>query len=192
MKKLILLFILLFTIIILHAKNPIIVIKTSLGSIEVEIYEKKAPITAKNFLKYVDKGSFTRSHFYRVVTDKNQADNPSKIQVIQGGLWYKPGANAENLPGIKHETTKETGVLHKAGTISMARAELGTAAAEFFICVEDEPELDYGGKRNDDLAGFAAFGKVIKGMDVVKKIHQQYEENEYLIPKIRIHSIIRK
>jgi peptidyl-prolyl cis-trans isomerase A (cyclophilin A) len=172
------------------AKNPIIIIKTELGNIELELYQTKAPITATNFLKFVDNGDFKNSHFYRVVTNDNQERSPIKIQVIQGGLHYK--CNIENIPGIKHETTKETRILHKKGIISMSRFEPGSANTEFFICVEDEPELDFGGKRNPDLAGFAAFGKVIKGMDVVGKIHQLPEEGQMLTPKVKIISIARK
>ncbi|NOX85449.1 MAG: peptidylprolyl isomerase, partial [Chlorobi bacterium] len=90
------------------------------------------------------------------------------------------------LPPIKHETTKETGILHKAGVISMARNEPGTATSEFFICIGDQPSLDYGGMRNPDGQGFAAFGKVVKGMDVVRKIQQAPAEGQWLKPRIRI------
>jgi peptidyl-prolyl cis-trans isomerase A (cyclophilin A) len=173
------------------AKNPIIIIKTELGDIKLELYQSKAPITVTSFLKFVDNGDFKNSHFYRVVTDNNQTENPVKIQVVQGGLYYKRGVNVDRIPGIKHETTKETGILHKKGVISMARNEPGSANTEFFICVEDEPELDFKGKRNSDLAGFAAFGKVIKGMDIVNKIHQLPEKEQMLKPKVKVISISR-
>jgi peptidyl-prolyl cis-trans isomerase A (cyclophilin A) len=172
------------------AKNPIIIIKTEVGAIELELYQNKAPITVTNFLKHVDKDDFKNSHFYRVVTNNNQANNPIKIQVIQGGMYCK--CDIERISCIKHETTKETGILHKKGVISMARNEPGSANTEFFICVEDEPELDFKGNRNPDLAGFAAFGKVIKGMKIVKKIHQLPEKEQMLKPKVKIISIIRK
>jgi peptidyl-prolyl cis-trans isomerase A (cyclophilin A) len=90
------------------------------------------------------------------------------------------------LRPIFHETTAETGILHTNGVISMARWEPGTATSEFFICVGDQPELDYGGRRNPDGQGFAAFGKVIKGMNVVKKIHVQPADGQYLNPVIPI------
>lgn len=190
MKKTIFLFLCMSIIILSNAQNPIIVIETKIGNIEVELYPKQAPISVNNFLKFVDEGLFSYSHFYRVVTDNNQADTPVKIQVVQGGLYYKRGVR--KIAGIKHETTKETGILHKKGVISLARNKPGSANTEFFICVEDEPELDFQGDRNPDLAGFAAFGKVIKGMDIVEKIHQQPEEKQYLKPKVRIISINRK
>ena len=172
-----------------YASNPIVLMKTELGDIKIEIYEKQAPVTATNFLKYVDENRFEGAHFYRVVTMGNQPNNNVKIEVIQGGLGF--GENELELPPIEHETTDKTGILHKSGAISMARLEPGTASSEFFICVGDQPELDFGGKRNPDGQGFAAFGRVIKGMDVVQKIHQQPSENQMLTSVVKILEIIR-
>jgi peptidyl-prolyl cis-trans isomerase A (cyclophilin A) len=90
------------------------------------------------------------------------------------------------LPPIVHETTEQSGILHKDGTISMARNEPGTASSEFFICIGAQPSLDFGGKRNPDGQGFAAFGKVIKGMDVVRKIQKLPETNQYLDKRVKI------
>ena len=166
----------------------VVQINTEMGSITVEIYDKQAPLTALNFLRYVDKGIFKNAKFYRVVTKKNQPHNDVKIEVIQGGLFteekmYEP---------IEHETTKETGILHKDGVVSMARNEPGTATSEFFICIGEQPELDFGGKRNPDGEGFAAFGRVIEGMDVVRRIQQQPETEQMLNHQVRILNIIRK
>jgi peptidyl-prolyl cis-trans isomerase A (cyclophilin A) len=170
-------------------ENPRVVLKTEFGDIEVEIYEMKAPITASNFLSYVDRNLFKDVSFYRVVRMDNQPNDRIKIEVIQGGLSF---AKRENLlPPIKHETTDKTGILHKDGVISMARLEPGTASSEFFICVGDQPELDYGGKRNPDGQGFAAFGKVVSGMEVVKKIHQQPTEGQMLVSRVKIFNIVR-
>ena len=171
------------------AQNPRVTIKTELGDITIEIFEKQAPATAANFLKYVDQGLFKDATFYRVVTMTNQPANDIKIEVIQGGLGFTEGSRT--LPPIDHETTDKTGILHKDGAISMARIEPGTADSEFFICVGDQPELDFGGKRNPDGQGFAAFGKVVSGMDVVLKIHTQPEEGQMLIPRIKIFDIVR-
>lgn len=162
-------------------------IKTSAGNIIVEVYTKKAPVTAANFLAYVDEKLFDNAAFYRTVTLQNQPDKKVKIEVIQGGI---KDSLKEKKP-IHHENTKQTGILHKNGTISMARADTGTATAHFFICINDQPELDYGGKRNPDGQGFAAFGKVIKGMEVVRKIQQSPHEDQQLTPVIRIYSIRR-
>jgi len=95
------------------------------------------------------------------------------------------------LAPIEHESTKQTGILHKDGTISMARNEPGSATSEFFICIGDQPSLDFGGMRNPDGQGFAAFGRVIKGMEVVRTIQSLPAKNQYLEPKIKITQIER-
>jgi len=164
--------------------NPRVVIKTEMGDITVEIYADKAPVTGLNFLKYVQENLYKGAFFYRVVTMDNQPDDSIRIEVIQGGLYEDD--HPAMLPPIFHKTTAETGILHTNGVISMARWEPGTATSEFFICVGDQPELDYGGRRNPDGQGFAAFGKVIKGMNVVKKIHVQPADGQYLNPVIPI------
>ena len=169
--------------------NPRVLIKTELGDIKVEIYVNEAPITAKNFLRYVEKKLFDGGSFYRVVTMDNQPDNDVKIEVIQGGLGF--GESDKRFPPIAHETTEKTGIKHKDGVISMARNEPGSASSEIFICIHDQPELDFGGKRNPDGQGFAAFGKVIKGMDVVREIQRQPAEGQMLDPEIKIYSITR-
>ncbi len=170
-----------------ESPKPNILIQTELGEIKLELYPEKAPITVENFLTYVDGNHFDHSVFYRVVTLKNQPKNPVKIEVIQGGLFHE-----EKMKNpIQHETTTKTGVLHKNGVLSMARLEPGTATSEFFICVGDQPELDFGGNRNPDGQGFAAFGKVIEGMDVVKKIHGQPERDQALTPHVKIKTIAR-
>ena len=169
------------------SRNPVIVIETELGDIKVELYEKEAPVTVANFLRYVDSSAFVNSTFYRTVTPENQPNNKIKIEVIQGGLYeedkmYQP---------IEHEPTNKTGILHRDGVISMARNEPGTATSEFFICIGNQPELDFGGKRNPDGQGFAAFGKVTGGMGVVKRIHNWPENRQMLDPRIKINNIYR-
>ena len=170
-------------------ETPTVLIKTELGDITVDIYEKDAPITAANFLKFVDNDLFNGATFYRVVTMDNQPNNDVKIEVIQGGLGF--GESEQRFPPIEHETTVRTGIKHKDGVISMARNEPGSASSEIFICINEQPELDFGGKRNPDGQGFAAFGKVIEGMEVVRKIQQQPAEGQMLNPKIKIYSITR-
>ncbi|MGB3862646.1 MAG: peptidylprolyl isomerase [Candidatus Aminicenantaceae bacterium] len=169
--------------------TPRVLIKTELGDITVDIFEKDVPITAANFLKYVDNKLFDGATFYRVVTMDNQPNNNVKIEVIQGGLGF--GESEERFAPIEHETTVRTGIRHKDGVISMARNEPGSASSEIFICINDQPELDFGGRRNPDGQGFAAFGKVIEGMEVVRKIQQQPAEGQMLNPKINIYSITR-
>lgn len=168
-------------------QNPQVVIKTEFGDITVELYPDKAPITVNNFLAYIAEKRFKEATFYRVVTLENQPDNDIKIQVIQGGNFNDD--HPDSLPPIAHETTDQTGIKHKNGVISMARMEPGTANDDFFICVGDQPELDFGGKRNPDGQGFAAFGKVVKGMDVVKKIHQVPAPDQWMEKGIPILSV---
>jgi peptidyl-prolyl cis-trans isomerase A (cyclophilin A) len=169
------------------SKHPLIIIKTELGDITVELYPDKAPVTANNFLRYVNENRLEDATFYRTVTLNNQPDSKVLIEVIQGGLYEDNHPQA--LPPIEHETTEMTGILHKDGVISLARYNPGSATCEFFICVGDQPSLDYGGARNGDGQGFAAFGKVVDGMDVVYKIHQSPEVGQYLDPRIKIDSV---
>ena len=170
-------------------KNTQILMKTDLGDIKIEVFENEAPITASNFLRYVDENRFTDACFYRVVRLDNQPNSEIKIEVIQGGLYEDFHTDA--LEPIKHETTKETGILHKNGVISMARNEPRTATSEFFICVGDQPKLDFDGDRNPDLQGFAAFGKVVEGMDVVRQIQLLKDKDQMLIDRLPINEIIR-
>lgn len=139
---------------------------TDLGPAVIELYPDKAPISVANFLAYADQHLLDGGSFYRTVSPKND-NNPATISVIQGGL----NRDDSPLPAIAHETTRVTGILHTDGVISMARNEPGSAGAEFFICLGANPALDFGGARNKDGQGFAAFGKVVEGMDVVRKIH---------------------
>jgi len=170
-----------------------VLISTELGDIEAEIFVDKAPVSATNFLKYVDSVRYNNdlASFYRIVRLDNQPDKPSKIEVIQGGYGKDSLIELYQFPPIKHETTKETGILHKDGVLSMARMEPGTASSEFFICVGNQPELDFGGKRNPDGQGFATFGKVYKGMEVVRKIQQLNDSLQYLKNPVKIIGIKR-
>jgi peptidyl-prolyl cis-trans isomerase A (cyclophilin A) len=145
---------------------------TSAGVIELELYPQQAPATVANFLRYVDAGSYNSGQIYRVVRLDNQPQSPVKIEVIQGGLGIGSydAARKPEFPPIVHETTQQTGLKHTDGVLSMARLEPGSATSEFFICINDQPSLDYGGARNPDGQGFAAFGRVTRGMDVVRAI----------------------
>lgn len=144
-----------------------VTMRTALGPIVIELYPDKAPISVANFLAHADRHLLDGGSFYRTVGPWND-NNPATISVIQGGLNRDEGP----LPAIAHETTRATGLRHADGVISMARDAPGTAGAEFFICIGDNPALDFGGARNPDGQGFAAFGRVVEGMDVVRKIHK--------------------
>ncbi|MBS2213508.1 peptidylprolyl isomerase [Carboxylicivirga mesophila] len=168
-------------------ENPRVVVETELGDILIEVYQDKAPVTTNNFLKYVNEGRYDNAVFYRVVNKDNQEGVEVKIDVIQGGLFEEE--HPLELKSIIHESTNQTGVLHEDGTISMARLEPGSASSEFFICIGNQPELDCGGKRNSDGKGFAAFGKVIRGMDVVRKIWALSNTDQLLDEQVVIYKM---
>jgi peptidyl-prolyl cis-trans isomerase A (cyclophilin A) len=164
-----------------------VVLSTQMGDITLSIETEKSPVTAANFLSLVKRGAYNGAVFYRVVRSDNQPNSPVKIEVIQGGLF--DDELIESYPSIKHETTDVTGIQHTDGVISMARMEPGSASTEIFICVGDQPSLDYGGDRNPDGAGFAAFGRVTEGMDVVRRIQSLPDSGQYLIRQVLIDSI---
>ena len=149
----------------------------------------KAPKTTANFLRYVDGGFYDGGRFHRTVTPANQPDNKVKIEVIQAGV--APAKAKAEFPPVKLERTRDTGLKHTNGTISMARDGPDTATGDFFVCVGDQPELDFGGKRNPDGQGFAAFGRVVKGMDVVRKIQTSPAAGQALTPPMGIKSARR-
>ena len=181
-------FLLIVTFSVSAQENVNCLIKTALGNITIELYPAKAPVTVANFLKYVDAHLYDSSSFFRAVTLNNQPNNTVKIEVIQGG---NIDSTKEFAP-IPMETTEQTGLLHKDGIISMARGKPASATSSFFICINDQPSLDYGGKRNPDGQGFAAFGKVTTGMELVKKIQWLYpNQGQYFKPPVTIISIIR-
>jgi peptidyl-prolyl cis-trans isomerase A (cyclophilin A) len=174
----------------LQKKPPVVVITTTKGVIEVQLDPVHAPETTKNFLRYVDMDYYNSGRFHRTVTMANQPDKKVKIEVIQGGI--NPAREKESFPAIKLERTNKSGILHKDGTISMARDKPDSATSDFFICIGDQPELNFAGKRNPDGQGFAAFGRVTKGMDVVRKIQHSPAKEQSLVPAVMIVSIKRK
>lgn len=176
-----------FSLISFAQKTINCVIKTSLGDIRVELYPEKAPVTVANFLKYVDNHLYDGSSFFRVCTPENEKNRTIKIQVVQGGNV----PDGKEFDPIPMETTRQTGIHHLNGTLSMARDTPHSATSSFSICINDQPELDFAGKRNPDGQGFAAFGRVTKGMKVARKIQQQKEKKQYLIAPVTIYSISR-
>ena len=165
-------------------KFPKVNMKTSYGEIVCEIDTIHAPVTAKNFLVHLKNGTFEKALFYRVVRPDNQPYSKAKIEVIQGGLY--DDKIIDKIKPIPHETTQQTGLKHTNGALSMARNEPETASTEFFICIGDQPSLDFGGMRNTDGQGFAVFGRVITGMEVVRKIQQQKDTSQYLVEPVEI------
>lgn len=181
----------------LHAQRPAkgivpVRITTDLGTIDVDLDSAHAPVTVSNFLRYVDAGAYGNGRFHRTVTPNNQPRDSVRIEVIQGGA--NPDREGARWPAIPLERTNVTGLTHVDGAISMARGGPDTATSDFFLCVGAQPSLDFGGHRNLDGQGFAAFGRVTKGMDIVRRIQQQPATGtnpQTLTPAVRIQQISR-
>jgi len=195
-------------------QTPAIVrIETDFGDIRVALATREAPGTSANFLRYVDAGLYDGGRFHRTVRLDNQSNANLKkevigagidptadraqlpndaiaIEVIQGGI--NPEREAELGAPIPLERTSETGLSHVDGTISMARLTPDSAVSDFFLCINDQPALDVGGQRNPDGQGFAAFGRVIEGMDVVRAIQDQPHDGQRLDPLVIIRRIIHE
>ena len=168
------------------AQGPIrVLVQTELGDIVLEVDTEHAPRTAANFLRYVDAGHYNGGTFHRTVKMDNQPDSPVKIEVIQAGV--NPERTKDGYPPIAIERTRETGLRHTDGAISMARGQPDSATSGWFICINDQPSLDFGGARNPDGQGFAAFGRAVTGMDVVRKIQRAPNTDaQRLTPPIKI------
>jgi peptidyl-prolyl cis-trans isomerase A (cyclophilin A) len=172
-------------------KNPHVFIETGLGDIEVELFPDQAPKTVAAFLSYVDSGFYNKTSFYRVLKTE-ELPSATNTGIIQGGMWQTNPTKKITLPGITHETTKQTGLTHESGTISLARLAPGTANTEFFICIGDQSPLDSGRRGTEDGQGYAAFGRVFKGMDIVRKIQAQKSHGDKFDEKIAITKISRR
>lgn len=182
----------------LTSQSPVRVrVQTELGDIVIEVDQARAPVTAANFLKYVDAAHYDGGTWHRTVKMDNQPESTIKIEVIQAGV--NPEKANQGFPPIALERTSVTGILHKDGTVSMARGTPDSATSGWFICINDQPSLDFGGQRNPDGQGFAAFGRVISGMDVVRKIQlapsstnrTTNTEAQRLTPPIKIIKVAR-
>jgi peptidyl-prolyl cis-trans isomerase A (cyclophilin A) len=172
---------------------PMVRIETPSGNIDAAVDTVHAPITANNFLKYVDAGMYDAGRFWRSTRPDNYVphlpDRPP-FQIIQADI--NAARAKDRFPPIPLERTTKTGLTHKAGTLSMPRgADADSATAGFVICLEDTPSLDFGSMRYPDGQGFAAFGHVVKGMDVVGRIHSEPVNGQNLTPPIPITKIVR-
>ena len=166
-----------------------VLIESERGTIAVEIEAGRAPVTAANFLRYVDGGYYNGGRFHRAVTMENQPDDVIRIEVIQAEI--SPERAAERFDPISLERTTLTGLTHRDGAISMARSTPDSAISDFFICIGDQPSLDEGGLRNPDGQGFAAFGRVVGGMEIVHTIQSAPMDGQKLTPPVRILSARR-
>lgn len=170
-----------------------VVIETSIGAIEVEVDPVHAPITTANFLRYVDARMYDGGRFHRAVRLDNQVRKDVRIEVIQGGRNPERAKTEKSFPPIPLERTSVTTLTHVDGAISMARGGADSAVSDFFLCVGPQPTLDFGGARNGDGQGFAAFGRVVKGMDIVRRIQSgKTNDREQLLAPVAIVRVHRK
>jgi peptidyl-prolyl cis-trans isomerase A (cyclophilin A) len=190
MKKLFIIAVLLILISCNSNKNPRIQISTNFGNIDAELYPDKAPRTVAAFLSYVDSGYYKNSSFYRVLLEESMASS-NNDGLIQGGIWQSNNQKAVSLPGIVHESPSQTGLSHTTGTLSLARTTPGSAKTEFFICIGDQTEFDSSKSTNPDGLGFAAFGRVISGMKVVREIQKQPATGQSFTTPVTILNIKR-
>jgi len=166
-------------------------VDTELGRFVIAVDTAVAPITVANYLAYVDAGYLDKGAVYRIVNAANQTpETKHKIDVVQWGM-NTPDEKPSLFPPIVHENTRMSGLRHLDGTVSMARNGPGTATAEFFICIGPQPALDFGGGRNPDGQGFAAFGQVVAGRDVVQAIHGKAQAKQFIDPTIAVRSVRR-
>ncbi len=169
-----------------------ILIRCQLGDIVVELYNDKAPKTCANFISYMRVGAYDNTSFFRIVTPHHEPEGSARaIAVIQGGPKFNVNGHDPELSlfQLDHEPTNETAICHEDGTISMGRFAPGQTYGGFFFCIGKQPALDSGGNRFPDKLGTAAFGKVMKGLNVLYQIYNKAEESEFLENEIQIHSV---
>ena len=168
------------------ADKPRVVLETDAGRMVLELELARAPLSVCNFLSYVTDGDYAGGTFFRTVVSATN-DNPNPIDVIQAAT--PRGSDDDSRPPIPLERTRDTGLGHTAGTISMARDGPDTATSSFFIVTQDTPSLDFGGGRNPDRQGFAAFGRLVEGLDVARAIQMSPADGEeQLTPPAKINS----
>lgn len=168
-------------------------IGTTVGTFYIAVDTKRAPVTANNFLRYVDAGLYTHGRFHRATRSDNYTPAPPDrpmMNIIQGGI--DPTRRSEGFLPIPLERTSVTGIRHLTGVVSMARGTAAdTATSDFFVLLDDQPSLDFGGRRFEDGQGGAAFGRVLSGLDIVRTIQQQPVDGQNLAGPVTIKRIWR-
>lgn len=181
-----------------HAAPPLISgtqrvgISTAEGDMLVEVFPELAPITASNFMAYVDRKYFDGQSIFRIVTPHNEPARPGpRIAVVQAGWLPTSEFDRQPFPNIPLETTTATGLRHKRGALSMARHAAGQSGPSFSFMMRDEPELDEGGARHPDGKGFSVFGRLLNGWETLERIYARAEEQPWLKRRITIFSATR-
>jgi peptidyl-prolyl cis-trans isomerase A (cyclophilin A) len=167
-------------------------VETSIGTFYIAVDTRRAPITGTNFLKYVDAGLYDWGRFHRATRPDNYTPAPPNrpmMNIIQGGI--NPEKRSAGFPAIPLERTTVTGITHVTGVVSMARGTADSATSDFFVLLDDQPSLDFGGLRFDDGQGGAAFGHVLSGLDIVRKIQQQPVDGQNLAAPVTIRRVWR-
>jgi peptidyl-prolyl cis-trans isomerase A (cyclophilin A) len=164
-------------------------LKTTMGEIDVEVETERAPVTASNFLRCVAEGRYDGGRFHRTVRPDTEVRKDVPIEVIQAGP--SPRFEGSDVSPIPLERTNATGLRHVDGAVSMARGGPDSATSDFFVCVGPQPSLDFGGARNPDGQGFAVFGRVTRGGEVVRRIQAAKAEGQALTPPVEIVSARR-
>lgn len=165
----------------------LVAVMTSMGEFTMAVDTARAPVTAANFLRYVDARLYDGGRFHRATRNDNYTPAPPKrpmMHIIQGGI--NPTRRSEGFDPIALERTSATGIRHTAGTVSMARSGPDSATSDFFVLLDDQPSLDFGGGRFDDGQGAAAFGRIVSGLDVVRRIQQEPVSGQNLAPPVTI------
>ncbi len=189
-------YILVFVLLVSHScqqetyENPHIEILTEYGNIEAELFPSRAPLTVAAFLKNVKNKVYDKATFYRVLKNEELTEQYNS-GLIQGGIYATNSELENTLPAIAHESPKQTGISHTSGTLSMARTEPGTARSEFFICIGDQTQFDSSRRTNPDGLGYAAFGRVVKGMKIVRKIQALENNGDRILYPAQIKKIIQ-
>lgn len=165
---------------------PLLCIETAIGKFEIELFSQQAPATCQYFVGVARRGELDAGQIFRVTHDEPNAKDTPGIDVVQLGTAQ---TLTEARQQLTHESTQQTGVQHKRWTVSASRFGPGELYASLFICMRDEPELDFGGNRHSDGQGYAAFGTVTSGTHLIKKIHQRAHHNELLKTPITIQRV---
>ena len=164
-----------------------------IGDVVIELSRDRAPRTCRNFADYAHSGRLDHSSFYRALGAINQRNLTQPIDIVQGGLRYDPARGYQpelGLGSITHETTVLSGLAHRDGVVSMGRFAPGQTYGGFFVCIGDQPELDFGGRRFPDRQGAAAFGRVREGMAIIRRIHEFATESEFLPDPVAITAVL--
>ena len=163
------------------------IIETSIGLVEIFLDKTNAPITASYFEEQVRSKCLDKTSFFRIVSANSPSSKSgSPIEVIQAGNWVD---DPTGLTKIEHESTDKTGLTHQKWSLSTARYGPGEVYSSFFICMRDEPALDFGGSRHSDKKGFSVFGRVLSGFSILEKIYAERQAEEFQLNPIEIHRI---